>query len=91
MTLRSYAAPYVDVCDVLLILYCGNNPSQEDLHAYSFLGHHLSYDDVLWLTQLFCGFYALLHLNESMILFGLIPQIFVTMLLSCHHICQRLS
>ena len=39
--------------------------SREDLlHAYSFLQHPLSYDDVLWLTQLFCGFYALLRLND---------------------------
>jgi len=39
--------------------------SREDLvHAYSFLEHPLPYDDLLWLTQSFCGFFALLRLDD---------------------------
>lgn len=39
--------------------------SREDLvHAYSSHIHPLTYDDLLWLTQLFCGFFALLRLND---------------------------
>ena len=39
--------------------------SHDDLvHAYSSLTHPLTYDDLLWLTQLFCGFFALLRLND---------------------------